>query len=58
VLTHLSYARPAWLARRHADLDRAVWAAFGWEDADPAAVAEDAILGRLLALNGERTKSG
>lgn len=38
----------------HADFDRAVWAAYGWEDAEPAAVAEDAILARLLALNTER----
>ena len=50
-LTNLYNARPAWLATRHAALDRAVWAAYGWEDADPAAVAEDAILARLLALN-------
>jgi hypothetical protein len=33
-------------------LDRAVWDAYAWDDADPAAVAEDAILSRLLALNG------
>ncbi len=33
---------------------RAVWDAYGWDDADPATVAEDVILGRLLALNGER----
>jgi len=26
----------------------------GWDEADPAAVPEDAILARLLALNGER----
>jgi hypothetical protein len=39
-----------------ADFDRAVWEASGWEDADPATVAEDAILGRLLALN--RARSG
>jgi hypothetical protein len=42
----------------HADLDRAVWAAYGWDDADPAAVPEDAILGRLLALNGARAAAG
>ncbi len=38
----------------HAALDRAVWAAYGWDDPDPATTEEDAILGRLLALNGER----
>ncbi len=32
----------------------AVWAAYGWDDPDPSAVDEDAILSRLLALNGER----
>jgi hypothetical protein len=36
----------------HADLDRAVWDADGRENADPATVGEDAILARLLALNG------
>ena len=53
-LTNLYNQRPAWLAHLHAALDRAVWAAYGWDDADPAAVEEDAILARLLALNGER----
>ena len=52
-LTRLYSARPAWLAHRHAALDRAVWAASGWTD-DPAATTDDAILARLLALNGER----
>jgi hypothetical protein len=54
VLADLSHQRPAWLEMLHADLDRAVWDAYGWDDADPATVAEDAILGRLLALNRER----
>jgi hypothetical protein len=31
-----------------------VWAAYGWEDDEPAAVAEDAILARLLSLNARR----
>jgi hypothetical protein len=53
-LTNLYNERPTWLAMLHADLDRAVWAAYGWEDADPAAVPEDTILARLLALNAER----
>ena len=35
-------------------LDRAVWAAYGWDDPDPATVPDDTILVRLLARNGER----
>ncbi|MDP9364059.1 MAG: class I SAM-dependent DNA methyltransferase [Chloroflexota bacterium] len=54
ILTNLYNERPTWLRHAHAALDRAVWAAYGWEDPDPAAVEEDAILGRLLALNLER----
>ena len=50
-LTNLYNARPTWLVNAHARLDRAVWAAYGWDDPDPAAVAVDAILIRLLALN-------
>jgi hypothetical protein len=46
--------RPTWLQHTHAALDRAVWDAYGWDDPDPAAVDEDTILARLLALNGER----
>ena len=53
-LTNLYNARPAWLQHAHAALDRAVWAAYGWDDPDPAAVPEDDILARLLALNQER----
>jgi len=53
-LTNLYNARPTWLANMHAALDRAVWAAYGWDDPDPAATEEDAILARLLALNRER----
>ena len=37
----------------HAALDRAVWAAYGWED-DPAETSDEQILERLLVLNGER----
>ena len=44
-------SRPVWLAHLHAALDRAVQAAYGWDDPDPAAVPEDVILARLLALN-------
>ena len=53
-LTNLYNARPTWLANAHAALDRAVWAAYGWDDPDPAIVDEDVILGRLLALNQQR----
>jgi type II restriction/modification system DNA methylase subunit YeeA len=56
-LTNLYNLRPTWLVNAHATLDRAVWAAYGWDDPDPATVAEDVILGRLLALNGERAES-
>jgi hypothetical protein len=38
----------------HAALDRAVWAACGWDDADPATVDEDTLLSRLRALNQAR----
>jgi type II restriction/modification system DNA methylase subunit YeeA len=53
-LTNLYNARPTWLANAHANLDRAVWTAYGWDDPDPATTDEDAILGRLLALNQQR----
>jgi len=53
-LTNLYNARPTWLAHAHAALDRAVWGAYGWDDADPGATAEETILARLLGLNGER----
>ncbi len=53
-LTNLYNARPTWLANLHTALDRAVWAAYGWDDPDPALTENDAILARLLVLNGER----
>lgn len=53
--TNLYNARPTWLQNAHASLDRAVWAAYGWDDADPTTVEDDMILARLLALNRERT---
>jgi hypothetical protein len=34
-LTNLYNARPHWLSHAHAALDRAVWAAYGWDDPDP-----------------------
>jgi hypothetical protein len=54
-LTNLYNQRPNWLQNAHAALDRAVWAAYGWDDPDPATVEENTILARLLALNRERT---
>ena len=51
-LTNLYNARPAWLAHRHAALDAAVFAAYGWPEADaPDSLPEEELLGRLLALN-------
>ncbi len=41
----------------HADLDGAVWDAYGWEDDDPSVTPVDAILSHLLALIGERSSS-
>lgn len=49
-LTVLYNERPAWLRFAHAKLDAAVAAAYGW----PADLSDEAILGRLLALNQER----
>ena len=53
-LTNLYNARPAWLANAHAALDRAVWAAYGW-DGEPAETTDEEILTRLLAINGKRS---
>jgi hypothetical protein len=50
-LTNLYNARPSWLANAHADLDRAVLDAYGW----PPDLPDGEVLGRLLALNLERT---
>lgn len=51
-LTNLYNARPTWLDNAHKKLDTAVSAANGW----PADLSDEAILERLLALNGERAK--
>ena len=56
-LTNLYNARPAWLAHAHAALDRAVWAAYGWDDPDPRETSEEEILSRLLALNQQRSET-
>lgn len=55
-LTNLYNARPTWLENAHYKLDRAVWAAYGWDDSDPATDEDEAILARLLALNLERAE--
>ena len=55
-LTALYNARPAWLARRHAALDAAVCAAYGWPEGAPPGV--EALLSRLLALNLARAGGG
>ena len=56
-LTNLYNARPAWLALAHEALDKAVAAAYGWQDYTPAMPDED-ILRRLLALNLARSSNG
>ncbi len=51
-LTKLYNDRPTWLANLHDDLDAAVFAAYGWEEAgEPTELGEEELLGRLLALN-------
>jgi hypothetical protein len=52
-LTNLYNQRPTWLAQAHEALDAAVAAAYGWADWT-AAMPDDEILRRLLALNRER----
>jgi len=49
-LTTLYNDRPTWLALAHDQLDRAVLDAYSW----PHDLADEEILGRLLALNLER----
>ena len=57
-LTNLYNARPTWLDHAHQTLDRAVWAAYGWQE-DASETDDETILRRLLALNLERAgKSG
>ncbi len=51
-LTNLYNARTAWLSHLHAALDSAVFAAYGWPEADaPDELSEEELLGRLLAVN-------
>jgi hypothetical protein len=44
-------ARPTWLANAHAELDEAVFEAYGW----PRDISVEDILKNLLALNLERS---
>lgn len=50
-LTNLYNARPTWLKNAHAQLDRAVYAAYGW----PSDLTDEEVLKNLLALNLERS---
>lgn len=50
-LTNLYNERPTWLANAHAELDRAVAAAYGW----PEDIALDEALEKLLQLNLTRS---
>ena len=54
-LTNLYNLRPQWLQMAHQQLDLAVAAAYGWTDYS-AAMPDEEILKRLLALNRERSK--
>lgn len=49
-LTNLYNERPTWLANAHAELDRAVAAAYGW----PEDISNEDALTRLLTLNHAR----
>ncbi|MEM9170803.1 MAG: class I SAM-dependent DNA methyltransferase, partial [Pseudomonadota bacterium] len=53
-LTNLYNERPAWLDQAHAELDRAVAAAYSWEDDWEAGMDEEEILERLFDLNQQR----
>ena len=55
-LTNLYNLRPSWLAHAHEKLDLAVAAACSWPDYT-AAMADQEILKRLLALNLERSNA-
>lgn len=55
-LTGLYNRRPTWLAAAHADLERAVFACYGWEE-NPENLPEQEMLERLLDLNGYRANA-
>ena len=50
-MTNLYNDPPAWLQIAHREIDEAVFAAYGWS----ADLSDDEVLGRLLALNLERS---
>ena len=52
-LTNLYNRNPSWLKADHAELDRAVFDAYGWTE-NPADLDDDTILERLLELNLSR----
>lgn len=52
-LTNLYNERPTWLRNTHANLDAAVFAAYGWPEA-PDKLPDSEIMSRLLALNLQR----
>ena len=57
-LTNLYNARPQWLANAHAALNSAVAIAYGWgDDWCAGLMTDDQILGRLFALNQERSSA-
>ena len=53
-LTNLYNLRPRWLADAHEALDRAVAAAYGWDEE----ISTDEALKKLLELNLARAASG
>ena len=56
-LTNLYNEHPAWLDHVHRDLDRAVAAAYSWQDDfDTGSLNDDEILKRLFELNQARPK--
>lgn len=54
-LTNLYNVRPAWLDNAHKALDKAVAAAYCWNDYTHE-MTDETILGRLLEMNRERAK--
>jgi type II restriction/modification system DNA methylase subunit YeeA len=52
-LTNLYNKPPAWLKQAHERLDRAVYAAYGWE----CPLEDQTLLARLLELNRERAEA-
>jgi hypothetical protein len=58
-LTNLYNDRPTWLSDLHRNLDAAVFAAYGWSEAnDPDSLGDEGMLKRLLELNLKRARMG